>query len=162
MSRRGKEKDIPSSTPYANSNDCPVSSQIGNGIYCNSFLSFEICSPVSLFAHQPSSSPFCHTQSQSLSSSPSNTPSPPPPSSPDYTARRELTCSYSNTPPGSSPHNGNSATESCYVLPPLLHPASPAPTPFLYPVSPTNSSLSPSSSPLCVLSQNSAPCSKGW
>jgi hypothetical protein len=68
--QRGKEKDIPSSTPYANSNDCPVSSQIGNGIYCSSFLSFEICSPVSLFAHQPSSSPFCHTQSQSLCSSP--------------------------------------------------------------------------------------------
>jgi hypothetical protein len=74
----------------------------------------------------------------------------------NHTARRKLTCSYSNTPPGSSPHNGNSATESCYVLPPLLHPASPSPTQFLYPVSPTNSSLSSQTFP----SQNySAPYS---
>jgi hypothetical protein len=48
---------IPSSTPYANSNGFPVSSQIGNGIYCNSFFSFEMCSPVSLFPHQRISYP---------------------------------------------------------------------------------------------------------
>ena len=49
--RGGGEGDVPSSTPYRSSNGLPVSLHIGNGIYCNSFFSFEICSPVSLYTY---------------------------------------------------------------------------------------------------------------
>jgi len=41
--------NIPASTPYCSSKGLPVSLQIGNGVYCNSCLSFSICSPVSLY-----------------------------------------------------------------------------------------------------------------
>lgn len=44
----GEGSDIPSSIPYCNSNGRPVSLQMGNGMYCNSFFSLEMCSPVSL------------------------------------------------------------------------------------------------------------------
>jgi hypothetical protein len=47
---REKDEKVPSSTPYCNSKGLPVSLHIGKGTYCNSFFSFEICSPVSLFA----------------------------------------------------------------------------------------------------------------
>ncbi len=121
---------IPSSIPYLNSNGNPVSLHVGKGMYCSSFLSFEICSPVSLSRTLTpySISSFCAISvllllhySSILSrlsiSLPFHTI---PPLHPEE-KKEQLTCSYSNKIPVSLPHNDNLVTESLYVLPaPLL------------------------------------------
>jgi len=120
---------IPSSIPYCNSKGLPVSLQIGNGMYCNSFFSFEICSPVSLY------STISTIQMSSLASKSIlynlllsllhtscifSLPDRWGKSNSNHNGNVTLTSTDSNTPPGSSLHNGNSAVGSLNA-PPLLH-----------------------------------------